>query len=79
MDEEGYFIIWSGESGIDIKGPLTEAEALRWLSPDSVFADEVPPIDDGHFAVRGEPPILLLKGRIVIPHKIQVATKLRMP
>lgn len=86
MSDDGYFIVRSGEDGTDIVGPLTEAQVLERITPspkhgDTYYGtnlsilDQIPDSDKGCWMTRHDNPMVIIKGRIIVPKAKQVATE----
>lgn len=73
-----FFVVTSGEDGIRIEGPLareTVADRLRdgsggepgltYYGRSPTVLDRVPRCDDGHFDLRAENAVLVIRGDIV--------------
>lgn len=75
---DNYFIITSGEDGINIRGPMTKSVLLRRLKSDygedTVFLSEVPDIDKGCFLGHSFG-MVIIKGDIVVPKEKRVVTE----
>ncbi len=86
----GYFIVTSGEDGTSIDGPFTKEQLLKRITPDPKeeggtyygrslkFLDTVPSSDKGHWDEfdmdDDERPILIIRGDIIVPKPVKVAT-----
>jgi hypothetical protein len=77
MDDDNYYVISSGEDGIDINGPLSESEVLDQLNEEYYgthgFYAKIPDIDKGCFMERdGQEKLLIIRGSIVVPQPKEV-------
>lgn len=86
----GYFVIYGSEDGIFIDGPLSAAELETRLTPNEHgdtyygsrrgFYDHVPAQLDGYFNEHEDDrKLLIIKGEIVTPKAVQVATRFDIP
>lgn len=79
MDDDSFFVIRSTADGTTFHGPLTGADLSHRLESQYYgnirkFADKNPGTDG--FCIRtDEDELLIIKGRIVQPNVVQVATK----
>ncbi len=86
-----YFIVTSDDRGrANIDGPFPEAEVLKRITPASAevdgedtyygvglqFLKELPDFSKTH---DGENPIVIIKGEIIVPKAVQIATKFELP
>jgi hypothetical protein len=80
-----YFVIRSGEDGTTISGPYS-AEVLEkelfeghWGEGGHTFLDKVPESDKGCWWQTPDNAMLIIKGEIVRPDKVEVVQKYRLP
>ena len=79
-----YFLIHSGEDGINIEA-LTQEEVLKRITPnedgetyygvDVEILKNIPSIDKGYFVTNKEDSILIIKGEIIVPRAVNMVTK----
>jgi len=90
MNTSGYFVVTSGEDGTSIDGPFSKEELIKRITPDPKeegctrygrilkFLDHVPSSDKGYWDEFNidddERPILIIRGDIVVPKPVKVAT-----
>lgn len=82
---ESYFILTSGEDGIDVEVlPKEEIEkrlAEHYYGSDAIILDRVPKVSQGYFVVQGKADktaILILKGQVVTPKPVNVVTRFEL-
>ena len=85
--QDTYFLIHSGESNITVEA-LTADQVLNRITPDEdddtyygpdpVFCASVPNCDGGYFTGTADNMILLIRGEIVVPKVVKVATRYQL-
>lgn len=83
MDQPSYFILRTCDDGPSFKGPLTEDEVLKRITPNKdgetyygpnlKFVTSVPDLDSSEKA------ILIIRGEIIVPKVAEVVTKMALP
>ena len=82
MSGEKYYVIHSGEDGLDVD-ELSQEELLERIKPDEQgevyyggeLLTKLPEINDGYIAGHGDRAFFIIKGKIISPKAKKVVTE----